>query len=38
MNIALFAYSRRGCRTARAVMQLFMQHDIKAYTMERFAE
>lgn len=38
MRIALFAYSRQGCRTARAVMSLFSQDDIRAHTMERFEE
>ena len=38
MKIALFAYSRQGCRTARAVMSLFSQDDIRAHTMERFEE
>ena len=38
MKIALFAYSRRGCRTARAAFSLFPQDEIRAYTMERFEE
>lgn len=38
MKIALFAYSRQGCRTARAVMSLFSQDDVRAHTMERFEE
>lgn len=38
MKIALFAYSRQGCRTARAVMPLFSQDAIRAHTMERFEE
>lgn len=38
MRIALFAYSRQGCRTARAVMSLFSPDDVRAYTMERFGE
>ena len=38
MKIALFAYSCQGCRTARAVMSLFSQDDIRAHTMERFEE
>lgn len=38
MKIALFAYSRQGCQTARTVMSFFSQEDIKAHTMERFVE
>lgn len=38
MRIALFAYSRQGCRTARAVMTLFLQDDVRAHTLERFRE
>ena len=38
MKIALFAYSRQGCRTARAIISLFPQDDIRAHTMERFEE
>lgn len=38
MNIAVFAYSRQGCRTARRVVAHFAGHTVKAYTMERFEE
>lgn len=38
MKIALFAYSRQGCRTARKVVSCFPKVDFKAYTMERFEE
>ena len=38
MNAALFAYSRRGCVTARRVMAALADWDIQPYTMERFAE
>ncbi|MBQ2888488.1 MAG: cobalt-precorrin 5A hydrolase [Firmicutes bacterium] len=38
MKIAVFAYSRQGCRMARKIMLLFPQDDIRPYTMERFAE
>ena len=38
MNIAVFAYSRQGCRTARRVAAHFAEHTVKAYTMERFGE
>lgn len=37
MKIAVFAYSRRGCRTARKAMLCFPGAEFKAYTMERFA-
>lgn len=38
MKIAIFAYSRQGCRTARQVISCFPGAELKAYTMERFAE
>ena len=38
MNIAVFAYSRQGCRTARQVVDHFAGHTANAYTMERFSE
>ena len=38
MKVAVFAYSRQGCRTARRVMEHFAGHEIQAYTMERFEE
>ena len=38
MKIAIFAYSRQGCRTARKTMSYFPEAEIKAYTMERFIE
>lgn len=38
MKIALFAYSRQGCRTARRVMRFFENEELSAFTMERFAE
>lgn len=37
MKFALFAFSRRGCQTARAVMGT-LDGEIRAYTMERFEE
>lgn len=37
MKTAVFAYSRQGCQTARRVMAL-LDGEIRAYTMERFAE
>lgn len=38
MKIALFAYSRQGCRTARRIMSYFPAFNFKAHTMERFEE
>lgn len=38
MKVAVFAYSRQGCRTARKVMAHFAGHEVRAYTMERFGE
>ena len=38
MKIALFAYSRQGCKTARRVMDFFQNGEIRAFTMERFGE
>lgn len=38
MKIALFAYSRQGCKTARRVLEYFKDNEIQAYTMERFLE
>ena len=38
MNIAVFAYSRQGCRTARRVVAHLAGHTVTAYTMERFGE
>ena len=38
MKIAVFAYSRQGCRTARRVMAQFAGNDLCGYTMERFGE
>ena len=38
MKVAVFAYSRQGCRTARRVAAHFVGHTVKAYTMERFEE
>ena len=36
MNVAVFAYSRRGCETARRVLACFPDAICRAYTMERF--
>lgn len=38
MRLAIFAYSRQGCRTARKVISCFPDTEYKAHTMERFAE
>ncbi len=38
MNVAIFAYSRRGCRTARAAAGAFAHGQVRLYTMERFSE
>ena len=38
MNAALFAYSRRGCATARRIMEALDGYTVQAYTMERFEE
>ena len=38
MKIAVFAYSRQGCKTARQVMGCFDGHELECYTMARFEE
>lgn len=38
MKIAVFAYSRQGCRTARKVLSRFPEAERRAYAMERFSE
>lgn len=38
MKVAVFAYSRQGCKTARRVIDFFAGHELQCYTMERFAE
>lgn len=38
MKVAVFAYSRQGCKTARKVMGYFSGDEVRAYTMERFEE
>lgn len=37
-KIAVFAYSRQGCATARRVMDFFEGGEIRAFTMERYEE
>lgn len=38
MKIALFAYSRQGCRTARRILDALPEESCTMHTMERFAE
>lgn len=38
MKLAVFAYSRQGCRTARRVLDCFPEAERRCYTMERFGE
>lgn len=38
MKLAVFAYSRQGCRTARRVCACFPDAQQRIYTMERFAQ
>ena len=38
MKVAVFAYSRQGCKTARAVSQFFEGHELQCYTMALFEE
>ncbi len=38
MKLAIFAYSRQGCHTARKVKEFFPDEEIRTYTMERFRE
>ena len=38
MKIALFAYSRQGCKTARRILDFFKDCETQAFTMDRFEE
>lgn len=38
MKIALFAYSRQGCHTAARIRDCYADSDIRAFTMEKFAQ
>ena len=38
MKIAVFAYSRKGCETARLVLDFYQDQECRAYTMARFEE
>lgn len=38
MKVAVFAYSRQGCATARKVMDFFRDSEVRAFTMERYGE
>lgn len=37
MKIAVFAYSRQGCGTARRILGMFPVGEVQAYTVERLA-
>ena len=37
MNVALFAYSRQGCRTADRIKTCFPEDTLRSYTVERLA-
>lgn len=36
MRLAVFAYSRQGCETARKIREALKENQIQAYTMEKF--
>lgn len=38
MKLAIFAYSRQGCKTARKLAAHFSGHELRAFTMARFEE
>ena len=38
MNLALFAYSRQGCETARRIRACFPEAALRCYTMEKFGQ
>lgn len=38
MTIAIFAYSRQGCCTARKLMTHFAGEQVRSFTMARFEE
>lgn len=38
MKVALFAYSRQGCKTARQVVEYFHHDEVRPFTMARFEE
>ena len=38
MNIAIFAYSRQGCQTAKRIMACFPQDTCRMYTIERLRQ
>lgn len=38
MKAALFAFSRRGCETARSVMKQLSEWEVHAFTVERLAQ
>ncbi len=38
MRVAIFAYSRQGCETAKRVLACLSRQECRPYTMERFEE
>ena len=38
MKVAVFAYSRKGCETARRVLEAYPQEECRSFTMARFEE
>ncbi|MCR4963752.1 MAG: cobalamin biosynthesis protein [Firmicutes bacterium] len=38
MKVAVFAYSRQGCKTARRIFSYFAEDTLRGYTVERLAE
>lgn len=38
MKVAIFAYSRQGCNTARSIRDFFGREQVLCYTMQRFSE
>lgn len=38
MKIAIFAYSRQGCRTARKLMDYYAGEQVRSFTMAKFEE
>ncbi len=35
MNVAIFAYSRQGCKTAQRIFSFFAEDHVRAFTVER---
>ena len=38
MRVAVFAYSRQGCKTAQRIIEHFGTGDVRAYTIERLVQ